>query len=139
MKRSLRRPPGATDAGYTLIELLIVIAIIAILAAGILPLTSTLFGSLERQETRREAIEFVRDEMALIRGGARMLDLGIHPASPESRERYPIAKSSEIEVREGPESQLREVIIRIALGEDASQDHVEYVGLMVVHPGEALP
>jgi prepilin-type N-terminal cleavage/methylation domain-containing protein len=112
------RPPRLprirpNQSGVTLIELLIEVAILAILIAGAAQLVSTTHSVLERQERRRRAVALAEDEIALLRARPTLPAVGVHPVEPELRKTYVFADDAQVEIRPGPTDRLREARVSV--------------------------
>jgi prepilin-type N-terminal cleavage/methylation domain-containing protein len=122
----LRRKRSA----FTLIELLIVLALITIFSSPLLTLSGTVHMGLERQAARRAAMEWVRDELALLRGAGSLPPPGVYPPSGTLRWRYPFLTESEIELRDGPVPDAIEVRFSAVLRDERGEERVDYVALL---------
>ncbi|MCX7044551.1 MAG: type II secretion system protein GspI [Candidatus Sumerlaeota bacterium] len=121
--RALWRPEKlprlrASRNSVTLIELLIVIAIIAIFAGGIANLTSQSHRSLMIQHDWRDALALAEDEIALLRAAPEAPAPGRYGAHELLADR-PFAKDTVVEIKPGPTPRLREARVTVHI-------HAEY-------------
>jgi prepilin-type N-terminal cleavage/methylation domain-containing protein len=116
--------------GTTLIELLIVVAIVAILMAGLAQTTSVMSHAARRQAELRESVRLAEDQFALLRAGGALPAAGRHPVDASLREIYAVAALAEFEVRPGPSPRLREVRVIVHLSGAQTPGDVEMAALL---------
>jgi prepilin-type N-terminal cleavage/methylation domain-containing protein len=121
--------------GFTLIEMLIVIAILAIMAVGIAQSTMATHRTLQRQEEYMLAVNLIEDEFALLRSRAALPEVGLHKLEPELEKR-PFAEQAEVEIKAGPEESLREVRVTIQINGDANQREVVLFAILPARAGQ---
>lgn len=126
----------ATRSGVTLIELLIVIAIVAILSVCVANLSGGVRAAATRQEDWRRAVSLAEDQIALLRAAEALPAEGRHPIAPELAARYEFAQTSEIEIRPGPAPALREVRVNIHLRGHENRRDVTLAALLPARPQE---
>lgn len=129
----------SSPKGMTLIELLIVIAILTILFIPIANMSGHARRTLEHQADWRAAIELAEDEIALLRARDSLPELGRHPVADELHDLYPFAEQAEVDIREGPNDAVREVRVTVHLNDDAFKRDVSLTALLratAVEPGE---
>lgn len=131
---------GRSKKGMTLIELLIVIAVMSIATTGVLHSMMTVNRAMARQQDWRRAVNLADDEIALLRSLDFLPEIGTHPFERQLIESSPIAKQGEIDVRPGPSESLREVRVSVHLRGDASDRDVTLAVILPIHPraGAAL-
>lgn len=134
----LWRPPSLPRlprhrSGYTLIELLIVIAMSAILVAAFAHASSTLFTSLRLQEDWRQAIHLAEDEIALLRARESAPEAGVYPVSAELNDHYAFSDQAETVISPGPTPGLLEARVTVRLRDPGSQRDVSLTALLPSH------
>jgi prepilin-type N-terminal cleavage/methylation domain-containing protein len=125
--------------GLTLIELLIAIAITAIMVLGIAGTTSQANRAMEFQRDRTEAVSLAEDEIALLRSRETLPEVGVYPVEPELAELHPLAERAEVEIRPGPHPRLREARVTVRLGQEGAERDVVLAVLLPLGPEEARP
>ena len=118
----------------TLIELLIAVAILALFVVGLSNGVGAVSRLTERHEDWRLAVELAENQIALLRAGDALPEIGSHEIDSRLAELYPFDHESSIEVREGPIEGLREVRVRVRVVPESSGREVE---LAVLLPKEA--
>jgi prepilin-type N-terminal cleavage/methylation domain-containing protein len=128
-----RLPDVRRRSGVTLIELLIVLAMMSVFTVGVAHLVEVSHLTVRRQEDWRDAIELAEDQIALLRAAERLPAIGVHPSDEMIAQVHPLADRAEFEIRPGPTEQLREVWVRVRL-QNFAQDRV--VEMAVILPAE---
>jgi len=122
------------DSGVTLIELLIAMAILSIVAAGISTGAGLVYSTMERQNCWLQAIALAEDEIALLRARDSLPELGRHPLEPELTQTHPLAGRAEVEIRPGPQESLREARVHVRLQSAEDSRDVTLTVLLPAHP-----
>ena len=132
----LPRLPRA-GRGLTLIELLIDIALLAILSVGIAHGVSVAHRSAERQERWRNAIELAEDAIAHLRAQDSLPDPGMYRVDDDVARLHPdLAPAASVEIAPGPDLRLRQIRVTVRL--DSELDR-RAVSLACLAPAAAPP
>lgn len=133
--RPKRLPPLKRYGGMTLIELLIVIAILAILSTGLVHLTGTLHGAMERHDKVEQALALGRDQLALLRGAEVLPEPGEYPLDSILLEGNPLAETASMTITAGPVAGVKQVHVRVPVQPGLAHLDVELMALL----GEGSP
>lgn len=102
-------PP--TSRGMTLIELLIVVALLSIFAVQIANMTSSLHMANERRQAWAEGLTAAEGAIERLRAGGASLDLGVHPIPEAWFEELDWRGQGVIQVEPGPSPALYQVLV----------------------------
>jgi prepilin-type N-terminal cleavage/methylation domain-containing protein len=125
------------QAGVTLIEMLIAVAIISILAVPIAFSTSIVFRSARAQSEWRSAISLAEDEIALLRARAELPEPGTYGVDLELAESHPLADLAEVEILPGPAEGVREARITVRLSKEGDAVRRDVVLAVLLPAGSA--
>ncbi len=109
---------GRQKKGTTLIELLIAIAILAILLASSTQAIATSHRLARMNEEKQMAIELAESQIALIKGRDVLPEPGVYPMDGELGALFESAEFGQYEVAAGPAASLREIRVLIALPDE---------------------
>jgi prepilin-type N-terminal cleavage/methylation domain-containing protein len=116
--------------GFTLIALLISIAIISILSYMIIHSARTVRIMQERQQTWQDALHLAEDQMTRLRTAQTRPETGIHPVDPDLLSSYKLPGQAVYELSDGPGTGLRKLGVRIQLHGHASERKVELAAII---------
>ncbi len=124
---------GTERRGMTLIEILIIIAIMSILAVSAAHVSAVILRSAHSQQTWVEAVELAQDEIAMLRAGERLPDPGIHGVHEEVADLHSqLSQSATVEIGSGADERVRQVRVTVRINNEFDRREVSLAALLPV-------
>ena len=122
---------GTERRGMTLIEILIIMAIMSILAVSVAHVSAVVLRTAHSQQTWVEAMELAQDEIAMLRAGERLPDPGVHPIHEEVADLHSQpGQNATVEIGPGGDEGVRQVRVTVRINNEFDRREVSLAALL---------